>query len=83
MLCEKPLAVNSTKHVAWLMQHRVVGLCFRWDQSSALSRMFKKAREILEAGTLGEIILYENTFAGFVDMSRAGILNRKSVVAVY
>ena len=30
----------------------------------------QKAREIVDSGILGDIILYENTFAGFCDMSK-------------
>ena len=30
----------------------------------------QKAREIVDSGMLGDIILYENTFAGFCDMSK-------------
>lgn len=70
VLCEKPLAVSTqdarrminaadNNHVVFTM-----GSKFRFVPD------VQKAREIIESGKLGEIVLFENTFAGFCDMSQ-------------
>lgn len=68
VLCEKPLAINSQS--AGKMVEAA-------EQSSAKFTMASKfryvddvirAKAIVESGILGEIVLFENTFAGRVDM---------------
>lgn len=70
VLCEKPLAVNSDEALRMTDAASRYGIVFSMGSKFRFVSDVQKAREILEAGTLGEIILYENTFAGFVDMSR-------------
>ena len=70
VLCEKPLATNSAD--AWAM----VQAAERHDVVFTMASKFRfvddvtKAREILSQGTLGDIILVENSFTGVVDMSQ-------------
>ena len=41
-----------------------------WPRSSGTCPTSPPLANLIEAGTIGEIILYENTFASHVDMSR-------------
>lgn len=70
VLCEKPLAVNSADAERMAEAATRFGVVFTMGSKFRFVADVQKAREIIEAGTLGDIILYENTFAGFVDMSR-------------
>jgi len=70
VLCEKPFALTleSAQRMARVSQSSGVlltmGSKFRYVEDIA------KAKEIIDAGTLGEIILFENAFTGRVDMSK-------------
>lgn len=69
VLCEKPLAVDSDSAQAMIRAA---------DQGGALLTMASKfryvedvarAKSLIESGVLGDILLFENCFAGPVDMS--------------
>ena len=70
VLCEKPLAINSAEALRMVEAAERCHVVFTMGSKFRFVADVQKAREILEAGTLGDIILFENTFAGFVDMSR-------------
>ncbi|MBL8816752.1 MAG: Gfo/Idh/MocA family oxidoreductase [Planctomyces sp.] len=70
VLCEKPLAVNSVEARRMADAAARFGVVFTMGSKFRFVADVQKAREIIDAGTLGEIVFYENTFAGFVDMSR-------------
>lgn len=70
VLCEKPLAINSTEALRMAAAAERCGVVFSMGSKFRFVADVQKAREIIEAGILGDIILFENTFAGFVDMSR-------------
>lgn len=70
VLCEKPLAVSSAEAIRMAEAAERCHVVFTMGSKFRFTPDVQKAREIIEAGTLGEIILFENTFAGFVDMSR-------------
>ncbi len=70
VLCEKPLAVNSAEALRMVEAAERCHVVFTMGSKFRFVADVQKAREILEAGTLGEVILFENTFAGFVDMSK-------------
>jgi predicted dehydrogenase len=69
VLCEKPFALNVTDTIRVLeaaREHRVtitMASKFRYVPDVA------EAKRIVDAGTLGDIILFENAFAARVDMS--------------
>jgi predicted dehydrogenase len=70
ILCEKPFAITSKAARAMVdvaQQHAVVltmASKFRYVNDMVY------AKQLLSSGVLGEVLLFENTFAGKVDMSR-------------
>ncbi|MCA9035054.1 MAG: Gfo/Idh/MocA family oxidoreductase [Planctomycetaceae bacterium] len=70
VLCEKPLAVSSQEAVRMVEAAERCHVVFTMGSKFRFVADVQKAREIIEAGELGEVILFENTFAGFVDMSK-------------
>ncbi|MCP4175197.1 MAG: Gfo/Idh/MocA family oxidoreductase [Fuerstiella sp.] len=70
VLCEQPLAVKS--HDA----HRMINVSKTNDVVFTMGSQFRFAEDVqetqrlLNSGILGDIVLYENTFAGQVDMSQ-------------
>lgn len=70
MLCEKPLAITSAmaKHmIALADKHQVLltmGSKFRYVQDVI------QAKSIVDSGILGDIVLFENAFTSWVDMTR-------------
>lgn len=70
VLCEKPLAVNSSEAIRMAEAAERCHVVFTMGSKFRFTPDVQKAREIIESGVLGDIVLYENTFAGFVDMSR-------------
>ena len=70
VLCEKPLAISTDEAILMAetaQRHQVV---FSMGSKFRFVADVQKAREIIDSGILGDIILYENTFAGFCDMSQ-------------
>lgn len=69
VLCEKPLTISS--HDA----RRMISAAENNDVTFSMGSKFRfvedvqAARRIIESGKLGEIVLFENTFAGYCDMS--------------
>jgi predicted dehydrogenase len=68
VLCEKPLAVSSTQ------AEQMLDSAVRGDAVLMMASKFRyvrdivQARSIVQAGLLGDIILYENSFCGRTDM---------------
>lgn len=69
VLCEKPLAINSAEALRMTEAAERCHVVFTMGSKFRFVEDVQKAREIIESGILGDIILFENTFAGFVDMS--------------
>lgn len=69
VLCEKPLAVDSES------ARSIIDCAERNDAKFTMASKFRyvedviKAKALITSGILGELILFENTFAGHVDMS--------------
>jgi predicted dehydrogenase len=69
LLCEKPLAITSE------MAQRMIDLADRKGVLLTMGSKFRyvddviKAKAIVSSGILGEIILFENAFTAWVDMS--------------
>jgi predicted dehydrogenase len=69
VLCEKPLALDSAS------ARRMLDTADECDVKFTMASKFRyvddvlKAKAIVTSGILGEIVLFENTFAGHVDMS--------------
>jgi predicted dehydrogenase len=70
VLCEKPLSVTSldARRMASAAEHNHVILTmaskFRYVQDVSV------AKDLVDSGKIGDIILFENAFTGFVDMSK-------------
>lgn len=69
VLCEKPLALDSESALAMVAAAEGSGAKFTMASKFRYVDDIKKAKSIVESGILGELILFENTFAGHVDMS--------------
>ena len=70
VLCEKPLSVRSSdaRRMAMTAEHNNVILTmaskFRYVQD------VEDAKKLVDSGKIGDIILFENAFTGFVDMGK-------------
>lgn len=70
VLCEKPLAISTDEAIRMAESAQRLDRVFSMGSKFRFVADVQKAREIIDLGILGDIILYENTFAGFCDMSR-------------
>jgi len=68
VLCEKPFAVDSPSALAMVDAAEESGAKFTMASKFRYVEDVKKARAIVESGILGDLIMFENTFAGHVDM---------------
>lgn len=70
VLCEKPLAITTESAIRMAETAERCHVVFSMGSKFRFVTDVQKAREIVDSGILGAIILYENTFAGFCDMSK-------------
>ena len=70
VLCEKPLAVTSHDARRMISAAENNDVVFTMGSKFRFVEDVQEARRIIESGKLGEIVLFENTFAGFCDMSQ-------------
>lgn len=70
VLCEKPLAIHSADATRMAETAALCNVVFTMGSKFRFVSDVRKAKEIIESGILGEVILFENAFAGFVDMSQ-------------
>ena len=70
VLCEKPLAISTEAAIRMAETAERCHVVFSMGSKFRFVADVQKAREIIDSGILGDIILYENTFAGFCDMSK-------------
>ena len=70
VLCEKPLAISTEEAIRMAECAERCHLVFSMGSKFRFVNDVQKARDIVDSGILGDIILFENTFAGFCDMSR-------------
>ena len=70
VLCEKPLAISTEEAIRMADTAERCHVTFSMGSKFRFVADVQKAREIIDSGILGDIILYENTFAGFCDMSQ-------------
>ena len=69
VLCEKPLAINSSSAVEMTKAAEDGGAIFTMASKFRFVEDVNVAKKMLDEGELGEILLYENCFTGVVDMS--------------
>lgn len=70
VLCEKPLAVTSHDATRMISAAENNDVTFTMGSKFRFVEDVQETRRIIESGTLGDIVLFENTFAGFCDMSQ-------------
>ncbi|MCA9241881.1 MAG: Gfo/Idh/MocA family oxidoreductase [Planctomycetales bacterium] len=70
ILCEKPLAVDSTSAAAMLAAANEAGVTFTMASKFRFVEDAAKARSIIASGVIGEPVLFENIFSCRIDMSK-------------
>ncbi len=70
VLCEKPFAIDRQSAEPMLAAARQAGTLLTMASKFRYVSDMVYAKQLIATGVLGEILLFENTFAGHVDMSR-------------
>jgi predicted dehydrogenase len=70
VLCEKPLAVDRKAATPMIETAKRCGTILTMASKFRYVSDMVYTRQLITSGVLGEIMLFENTFAGHVDMSR-------------
>lgn len=70
VLCEKPVAVTSIDARRMITAAEDNGVTFTMGSKFRFVEDVQETRRIIESGKLGDVVLFENTFAGFCDMSQ-------------
>ncbi len=70
VLCEKPLALDSASARAMIDAAEARGLVFTMASKFRYVPDVARARDLIAAGLIGEVVLFENVFTGRVDMTR-------------
>lgn len=69
VLCEKPLSIDSDSALAMFHAAKTNDAVLTMASKFRFVKDVIQAKQFIEAGLLGEIILYENCFTGKVDMT--------------
>jgi predicted dehydrogenase len=70
VLCEKPLSISSAAAMEMITAADLRGLVFTMASKFRYVEDVRKAKTLIESGTVGEVVLFENVFTGRVDMSQ-------------
>lgn len=69
VLCEKPLAIDIPAAQAMVDEAERTGTTLTMASKFRYVPDITKARDLIRSGLIGDVILYENTFASHVDMT--------------
>ena len=69
VLCEKPLAIDSQAASEMIKTAKENNVVFTMASKFRFVEDVIKAKQLVDEGLIGETILYENSFTGFVDMA--------------
>ncbi|MEM7698397.1 MAG: Gfo/Idh/MocA family oxidoreductase [Verrucomicrobiota bacterium] len=69
VLCEKPLAIHSSEAEAMAEAADRTGKLITMASKFRYVPDVSEAKQLIESGAIGELILFENSFTSFVDMS--------------
>jgi predicted dehydrogenase len=69
VLCEKPLSISSDSAARMIETSNITGNKFTMASKFRYVHDVIKARELVNSGAIGDIILFENAFTSVVDMS--------------
>jgi predicted dehydrogenase len=70
VLCEKPLAIDSAGAMEMITAADLRGLAFTMASKFRYVEDVAQAKALIAAGTIGEVVLFENVFTGQVDMTQ-------------
>ena len=70
VLCEQPLAIKSHDARRMINVSRTNDVVFTMGSQFRFADDLQEAQRLINSGVLGDIVLFENTFAGQVDMSQ-------------
>jgi predicted dehydrogenase len=70
VLCEKPLAIDSGSAMEMISAADLRGLVFTMASKFRYVEDVAQAKALIAAGTIGEVVLFENVFTGQVDMTQ-------------
>lgn len=70
VLCEKPMAISRHACQRMIDTAEANGVILTMASKFRYVDDLVYVKQLIESGVLGEVILFENTFAGYVDMSK-------------
>ena len=77
VLCEKPVSIDPVSARLIQRESRDKKVAFTMASKFRYAEDVVRARNVVESGILGDIVLFENTFMSYVEMSKRWNANRR------